>query len=95
MTDVSRRRAATPIASAIAAAFAAPSIVKARSPIFIIVPYASGGSIDAMMRAIAKSMADTLDQPVLVGKPEWLDAQLAKDAALWGPVIKAQNIVLE
>ena len=29
------------------------------------------------------------------GKPERLDAQLAKDAALWGPVIKAQNIVLE
>jgi tripartite-type tricarboxylate transporter receptor subunit TctC len=29
------------------------------------------------------------------GAPEQLDAQLAKDAALWGPVIKAQNIALE
>ena len=29
------------------------------------------------------------------GAPGVLDAQLQKDAALWGPVIKSQNIVLE
>jgi tripartite-type tricarboxylate transporter receptor subunit TctC len=42
--------------------------VKARSsqPVFIIVPYASGGSIDSLMRSIAKAMSETLDQPVLV-----------------------------
>src|SRR5262245_507560 len=68
MTDISRRQATTLIAGAIAAPFAAPSIVKARSSqtIFIIVPYAPGGSIDSLMRSIAKGMAETLDQPVLV-----------------------------
>jgi tripartite-type tricarboxylate transporter receptor subunit TctC len=42
--------------------------VNARSSqtIFIIVPYASGGSIDSLMRAIAKAMSEALDQPVLV-----------------------------
>jgi tripartite-type tricarboxylate transporter receptor subunit TctC len=30
-----------------------------------------------------------------IGAPAVLDAQLQKDAALWGPVIKSQNIVLE
>ena len=29
------------------------------------------------------------------GAPELLDAQFVKDAELWGPVIKAHNIVLE
>jgi tripartite-type tricarboxylate transporter receptor subunit TctC len=68
MTDISRRQAATLIAGAIAAPFAAPSIVKARSSqtIFIIVPYTSGGSIDSLMRSIAKAMSEALDQPVLV-----------------------------
>jgi tripartite-type tricarboxylate transporter receptor subunit TctC len=64
MADFNRRQAATLIAGAIAA----PSIVNARSSqtIFIIVPYASGGSIDSLMRAIAKAMSEALDQPVLV-----------------------------
>lgn len=67
MADINRRQAATLAAGAIAAALAAPSIVKAANkPIFIIVPYGAGGSIDAMMRTIAKSMAETLEQPVLV-----------------------------
>ena len=30
-----------------------------------------------------------------MGPPKLLDDQLAKDIALWGPVIKSQNIVLE
>ena len=29
------------------------------------------------------------------GAPQLLDAQLSKDAALWGPVIAAQHIALE
>ncbi|WP_439357229.1 Bug family tripartite tricarboxylate transporter substrate binding protein [Bradyrhizobium sp. DASA03007] len=68
MAPISRRQAATLMASAIVAPFAAPAIVSARSSqtVFIIVPYASGGSIDSLMRAIAKGMSEALDQPVLV-----------------------------
>lgn len=68
MADLNRRQAAALIAGAIAAPLAAPSVAKARSSqtIFIIVPYASGGSLDSLMRSIAKGMSETLDQPVLV-----------------------------
>jgi tripartite-type tricarboxylate transporter receptor subunit TctC len=68
MTGISRRQAAKFIAGAIAAPLAAPAIVSARSSqtVFIIVPYASGGSIDSLMRSIAKGMSEALDQPVLV-----------------------------
>lgn len=68
MADLNRRQAAALIAGTIAAPLAAPSVAKARSSqtIFIIVPYASGGSIDSLMRSIAKGMSETLDQPVLV-----------------------------
>ena len=30
-----------------------------------------------------------------IGAPDVLDAQLKQDTALWGPVIKSQNIVLD
>ena len=68
MAKISRRQAATLMAGAIIAPFAAPAIVRARSSqtIFIIVPYASGGSIDSLMRSIAKGMSEALEQPVLV-----------------------------
>ncbi|MBB4425658.1 tripartite-type tricarboxylate transporter receptor subunit TctC [Bradyrhizobium sp. CIR48] len=68
MPRISRRQAATLIAGALAAPLAAPGIVRARSSqtVFIIVPYAPGGSIDSLMRSIAKAMAENLDQPVLV-----------------------------
>jgi len=68
MTKISRRQAATLMAGAIVAPFAAPAIVSARSSqtVFIIVPYGSGGSIDSLMRLIAKGMSEVLDQPVLV-----------------------------
>ena len=68
MPRISRRHAATLIAGALAAPFGAPAIVRARSSqtVFIIVPYAPGGSIDSLMRSIAKAMAENLDQPVLV-----------------------------
>lgn len=68
MPRISRRQAATLIADALAAPFGAPAIVRARSSqtVFIIVPYAPGGSIDSLMRSIAKAMAENLDQPVLV-----------------------------
>ena len=68
MTKISRRHAATLMAGAIVAPFAAPAFVSARSSqtVFIIVPYGSGGSIDSLMRSIAKGMSEVLDQPVLV-----------------------------
>lgn len=68
MTEISRRRATALLAGTIVAPFAAPAIVRARSSqtIFIIVPYASGGSIDSLKRLIAKGMSEALDQPVLV-----------------------------
>ena len=64
MAKISRRQAIALVAGTIAA----PSIVRAASSqnIFIIVPYAGGGSIDSLMRTIAKAMSETLDQPVLV-----------------------------
>jgi tripartite-type tricarboxylate transporter receptor subunit TctC len=43
---------------------------------------------------IAKLM-ETEMQQVESGPPSLLDSQLAKDVALWGPVIKSRNIVLE
>src|SRR5262245_4494415 len=50
------------------ATVAAPAIVKANtgSPVFIVVPYAGGGTIDNLIRTIAKSMSETLKRPVLV-----------------------------
>ena len=68
MAKISRRQMTTLMAGAIAAPLAAPAIVRARSSqtVFIIVPYASGGSIDSLMRTIAKGMSEALDQPVLV-----------------------------
>ncbi|MBR0825127.1 tripartite tricarboxylate transporter substrate binding protein [Bradyrhizobium manausense] len=68
MTRISRRQMTALMAGAVVAPFAAPAIVSARSSqtVFIIVPYASGGSIDSLMRSIAKGMSEVLDQPVLV-----------------------------
>jgi tripartite-type tricarboxylate transporter receptor subunit TctC len=68
MANISRRQVTALIGGTLLAPLAAPSIVRARSTqtIFIIVPYASGGSIDGMMRAMAKAMSETLEQPVLV-----------------------------
>lgn len=48
-----------------------------------------------MQKAEIAKQLDTDGLMVDTGAPERLDAQLTKDAALWGPVIKAQNIVLE
>lgn len=68
MQRISRRRVTSLIAGALAAPLARPAIVSARSSqtVFIIVPYAPGGSIDGLMRTIAKAMSEALDQPVLV-----------------------------
>ena len=68
MANINRRHVTALIGGAMLAPFAAPSIARARSskPIFIIVPYAAGGSIDSMMRSIAKGMSEALEQPVLV-----------------------------
>ena len=68
MAPISRRHMMTLAAAAIVTPIAGPAIVRARSSqtVFIIVPYASGGSIDSLMRSIAKGMSEVLDQPVLV-----------------------------
>jgi len=95
MTRISRRQAATIMASAIVAPFAAPAIVRARSSqtIFIIVPYGSGGSIDSLTRSIAKGMSEVLDQPVLVdnkpGANGIVGAQYVARAAKDGSVLLA------
>ena len=95
MTKISRRQAATLMAGAIVAPFAAPAIVSARSSqtVFIIVPYGSGGSIDSLMRSIAKGMSEVLDQPVLVdnkpGANGIVGAQYVARAAKDGSVLLA------
>jgi tripartite-type tricarboxylate transporter receptor subunit TctC len=95
MARISRRQAATLMAGAVLAPFAAPSIVKARSSqtIFIIVPYASGGSIDSLMRSIAKAMSEALEQPVLVdnkpGANGMVGSQYVARAAKDGTVLLA------
>jgi len=95
MTRISRRQAATIMASAIVAPFAAPAIVRARSSqtVFIIVPYGSGGSIDSLTRSIAKGMSEVLDQPVLVdnkpGANGIVGAQYVARAAKDGSVLLA------
>lgn len=67
MPSINRRQLASLMAGALAP-LCAPAITAARSSqtIFIIVPYAPGGSIDSLMRSIAKAMSEALDQPVLV-----------------------------
>ena len=63
-----RRQVTALLGGGLLAPLAAPSIVRARStqPIFIVVPYASGGTIDNIIRTVAKSMSETLQRPVLV-----------------------------
>lgn len=68
MPGFNRRQVTALLGGGLLAPLAAPSIVQARStqPIFIVVPYASGGTIDNIVRTVAKSMSETLQQPVLV-----------------------------
>ena len=67
MSKFNRRQVTALLGGGLLAPLAAPSIVKAQSQaIFIVVPYASGGTIDNMIRTIAKSMSETLQRPVLV-----------------------------
>src|SRR5262249_28480415 len=97
MAKISRRQAATLVVGAVIAPFAAPAIVKARSsqPIFIIVPYASGGSIDSLMRSVANGMSEALDQPVLVenkpGANGIIGSQYVARAAKDGSVLLASG----
>ncbi len=68
MPGFNRRQVTALLGGGLLAPLATPSIVKARSnqPIFIVVPYAGGGTIDNLLRTIAKGMSDKLEQPVLV-----------------------------
>lgn len=68
MPGFNRRQVSALLGGGLLAPLATPSIVKARSsqPIFIVVPYAGGGTIDNLIRTIAKGMSEKLEQPVLV-----------------------------
>lgn len=68
MPGFNRRQVTALLGGGLLAPLATPSIVKARStqPIFIVVPYAGGGTIDNLIRTIAKGMSEKLEQPVLV-----------------------------
>jgi tripartite-type tricarboxylate transporter receptor subunit TctC len=68
MSTFNRRQITALLGGGLLAPLAAPSVVEAASsqPIFIVVPYAAGGTVDNMIRTIAKGMSETLQQPVLV-----------------------------
>lgn len=68
MPHFSRRQLTALLGGGLLAPLAAPSIVRARStqPIFIVVPYAGGGTIDNLIRTVAKGMSEKLERPVLV-----------------------------
>jgi tripartite-type tricarboxylate transporter receptor subunit TctC len=68
MSKFNRRQVTALLGGGLLAPLAAPSIVRAASsqPIFIVVPYAGGGTIDNLVRTVAKSMSETLQRPVLV-----------------------------
>jgi tripartite-type tricarboxylate transporter receptor subunit TctC len=68
MSKFTRRQVTGLLGGGLLAPLAAPSIVRAASsqPIFIVVPYAGGGTIDNLIRTVAKGMSETLQQPVLV-----------------------------
>lgn len=68
MPEFNRRQVTALLGGGLLAPLAAPSIVRAASTqtIFIVVPYASGGTIDNLVRTVAKGMAEALQQPVLV-----------------------------
>lgn len=68
MIRLNRRQAAGALLGSFLTPLSAPSIVRAASdkPIFIVVPYAGGGTTDNMLRTIAKGMSEMLKQPVLV-----------------------------
>ena len=68
MPTFNRRQVTALLGGGLLSPLAAPSIVKAASsqPIFIVVPYAGGGTVDNMIRSVAKGMSEVLQQPVLV-----------------------------
>lgn len=50
-------------------------------PIRLIVPWAAGGSSDAIARAVAQRMSETLGQPVVVDNRAGASGQIGTDAA--------------
>ena len=65
MSKLSRRQVTALLGGGLLAPLATPSIARAASsqPIFIVVPYAGGGTIDNLIRTVAKSMSETLQRP--------------------------------
>jgi tripartite-type tricarboxylate transporter receptor subunit TctC len=67
----SRRAALCGIAAAFGALLAAPAAAQSNPwdpgrPVTIVVPYAAGGSVDAMARAVGKGITTAYGQPVVV-----------------------------
>lgn len=81
------RRGAVRLAGGAAASLAMPSIARAKSsqPIFIVVPYAGGGSIDNLVRAIAHGMEEVLEQPVLVDNKPGANGIVGTEFVAHGP----------
>jgi tripartite-type tricarboxylate transporter receptor subunit TctC len=87
MSKFNRRQVTALLGGGLLAPLAAPSIVKARSnqTIFIVVPYASGGTIDNLIRTVAKGMSDVLQQPVLVDNKPGGNGIVGSQAVARGP----------
>ena len=66
MSQVNRREITTLLGGGLLAPLAAPRVAKAQQPISIVVPYGSGGPVDTLIRAVAKGMSETLQQPIII-----------------------------
>lgn len=65
---INRRTVLGTLATSVAAGLISPTLASAQSsqPVSIVMPYAGGGSIDALMRMIAELMNKDLGRPVLI-----------------------------
>ncbi|MES2976839.1 MAG: tripartite tricarboxylate transporter substrate binding protein [Pseudomonadota bacterium] len=70
----------TTLAFALATGMAAQAAYPDK-PVRLIVPWAPGGSTDAIARALAQRMSETLGQPVIVDNKAGASGQIGTDAA--------------
>ena len=81
MTMIQRRLLLTGAAASLAVASFPARAAYPDKPIRLIVPWAPGGSTDAIARAMAQRMGETLDQTVLVDNRPGAAGQIGTDAA--------------